>query len=105
MQKIPISLAAPGMVLAADIRSSGEAGGRILCGRGVSLTDSLIGRLRQMGIESVAVEGRPVKMEGELTIDDMLTALNRRFSRVADDPLMMKIKDMYRRQIERSMGE
>ncbi len=105
MQKIPISKAAPGMVLATDIRSSGDAAGRVLCGKGVNLTESLIQRLRHMGIESIAVEGRPIKVEGEPSLEEMLQALDRRFIRVATDPLMIKVKEMYRKQIERSMGE
>ncbi len=105
MQIISISLAAGGMVLAREIRTSTEPNGRILCGKGVVLTESMIERLRKMHIESVAVEGHPVKVEGEPTLDDMLAALDKRFSRVAHDPLMMKIKEMYRRQILRSMGE
>jgi hypothetical protein len=105
MQTIPISLAAPGMVIAAEIKSGGEATGRILCGKGVNLTDSLINRLRQMGIESLTVEGHPVKVEGEETIETMLGTLDRRFSRVVDDPLMMRMKEMYRKEIIRSMGE
>jgi hypothetical protein len=105
MQTISISLAAPGMVLAREIRSSNEPNGRVLCGKGVTLTESLISRVRQMGIESVSVEGHPIKMEGERTAADMLAALDQRFCRVTDDPLMMRLKEIYRRQILRSMGE
>ncbi len=105
MQSISIALAADGMVLAQDVRVSNQASSRILCGKGVALTSSLIGRLRQLGIESVTVEGHPVKIEGEQTLDEMLAALDRRFSRVAGDPLMMRIREMYRRRILRSMGE
>lgn len=93
------------MVLAREIRSSNEPNARILCGKGVMLTESLISRLRQMGVESVNVEGHPVRMEGEQTVEDMLAALDQRFSRVAQDPAMMKIKEIYRRQILRSMGD
>jgi hypothetical protein len=46
-----------------------------------------------------------VKVEGEPTLEQMLQALDRRFRRVEDDALMMKIKELYRRQIRRSMGE
>jgi hypothetical protein len=105
MQTIPISLAAPGMVVAAEIRSGGESTGRVLCGKGVNLTASLIQRLQQLGIESLTVEGHPIKMEGEETLETMLKALDRRFSRTSDDPLMMRVKEMYRKEIIRSMGE
>jgi hypothetical protein len=105
MQNIPISLAAAGMVIAREIKVAGDATGRVLCGKGVRLTDSLISRLRQLGIESVVVEGHPVKMEGEVTLEQMLEALDRRFSRLTNDPLMMKVKKIYRKRLIESMGE
>jgi hypothetical protein len=105
MQNIPISLAAAGMVIAREIKSSSESSAGILCGKGVKLTESLLNRLRQLGVESMTVEGHPVKMEGEASVQQMLEALDQRFRRVANDPLMMKVKQMYRRQILRSMGE
>jgi len=104
LQNIPFSLAAPGMVVAKEIKTSEDPSSMTLCGKGVKLTASLIDRLRQMGIKSVTVEGHPVKMEGENSLEEMLAALDRRFSRVTDDPLMMKIREIYRRQIVRSMG-
>jgi hypothetical protein len=105
MQTLPISMVTPGMVVAKDVRKDGEATGRVLCGKGVNLTESLILRLKGMGIESLTVEGRPVKIEGEQSLEDMFAALDRRFSRVAQDPLMQKVKEMYRKQIIRSMGQ
>jgi hypothetical protein len=105
MQNIPISLAAAGMVIAREIKMAGDAAGRVLCGKGVRLTDSLITRLHQLGIESVVVEGHPVKMEGDATLDQMLEALDQRFSRVTGDPLMMQVKEIYRQRLVKSMGE
>ena len=58
-----------------------------------------------MGVQSVSVEGHPVKVEGDATLEDMLAKLDKRFSRVEDDDLMKKVKEMYRKQIFRSMGE
>jgi hypothetical protein len=105
MQKIPIAMAAPGMVLAQEIKSSEDPSAMTVCGKGVQLKESLIDRLRSMGIQTVTVEGHPVKMEGDASVEEMLAALDKRFSRVADDPLMMKIKTLYRKQVLRSMGE
>lgn len=105
MQKIPIALLKPDMVLAKEIKSSEDPASMTICGKGVKLTESLIDRLRRMGIQSVTVEGHPVTMEGETSLDEMLAALDRRFSRVAADPLMMKIQTLYRNHIKRSMGE
>jgi len=104
MQNIPISLAAPGMVVAREIKTSEDPSSMTLCGKGVKLTESLIDRLRQMGMQSITVEGHPIKMEGEVSLDEMLAALDKRFSRVTDDPLMMKIREMYRRNILRDLG-
>jgi hypothetical protein len=101
MQVIPIQLSADGMVVAKDICD----GSRVLCGKGVKLTEPLIHRLKKMGIESIAVEGHPVKLDGEESLDDMLEALEKRFRRVSGDPLMMKIKDLFCQRILRSMGE
>ena len=105
MQNIPIKLAVAGMVLAKDITNPDDPTNMTICGKGIKLTESLISRLEQKGIQSVIVEGHPVIVEGEATLEQMLAALDLRFSRVTDDPLMMKIKEIYSRQIQRSMGE
>jgi hypothetical protein len=105
MQNIPITLAAPGMVLAQEIRNNNNPSSMLICGKGIKLTESLLNRLQQMGIQSVSVEGRPVRMEGEPTVQEMLASLDMRFSRVNDDALMMKVKALYKKQILRSIGE
>jgi hypothetical protein len=105
MQKIPITQAVPGMVLAQEIKNSDNPSSMTICGKGVKLTDSLISRLTQMGVQSVSVEGHPVKEEGDATLEEMLEKLDKRFSRVEDDDLMKKVKEIYRKQIFRSMGE
>jgi len=105
MQNIPISLAVPGMILAKEIKNSDDPSSMTICGKEVTLTESLIERLQRMGIQSVTVEGHPVNIEGETTLEQMLSALESRFSRVGGDPLMMRVKEMYRKQILRSMGE
>ena len=105
MQNIPLTLAAPGMVLGRDIKSSEDPSAMTVCGKGVKLTESLIDRLRQMEIQSLTVEGHPVKIEGEASLEEMMAALDKRFTRVQDDPLMKKIKDIYRKRIAQSMGD
>lgn len=93
------------MVLAQEIKNSDDPSSMTVCGKGVKLTESLISRLIQMGVQSVMVEGHPVKVEGEATLQEMLAELDKRFSRVEDDDLMKKVKEMYRKQIFRSLGE
>ena len=105
MQTIPFTLAVPGMVLAKEIKNPDNADGPPMCGKGLALTAALIDRLQQKGVQSVTVEGHPVKIEGEKTVEEMLQALDKRFRKVERDPLMTKLKNIYRRQIIRSMGE
>lgn len=104
MQKIPITLAQPGMILGQDIKSSEDPSAMTICGKGMQLKESLLARLRDMGIQTLTVEGHPVKMDGEASLEEMLASLDIRFSRVSNDPLMLKVRDMYRRHIQRSMG-
>jgi hypothetical protein len=102
MQKIPMALVLPGMILAQDIKNEDNPDGPPLCGKGVNLTESLIDRLNRMGIQSITVEGHPVRIEGEQSIEEELAVLDKRFKKVIDDPLMKKLKDMYRAQIIKS---
>lgn len=104
MQTIPIALAEPEMLLARDVRRADNPQGPPICGRGTPLTASLIERLRNLGITSITVEGHPVAIEGEKTLEDLLADLDRRFGKVADVPLMARLKEMYRGSIIRSMG-
>ncbi len=60
MQKIPMALVLPGMVLAQDIKNEDNPDGPPLCGKGVHLTEALISRLQRMDIQSITVEGHPV---------------------------------------------
>jgi hypothetical protein len=99
MQKIPLTLAASGMILAQDIKNPDNPEGPPLCGKGVTLTDSLLDRLQRMGIQSIAVEGHPVNIEGEKSLEEELEILDRRFRKVTDDPLMNKLREMYRIQL------
>jgi hypothetical protein len=99
MQKIPMALVLPGMILAQDIKNEDNPDGPPLCGKGVHLTDSLIARLHRMDIQSITVEGHPARVEGEQSLEEELAVLDKRFKKVIDDPLMKKLKDMYRAQI------
>jgi len=103
MQKIPLSLAEPGMVLAKEVRKEDNDVSSPICGKGIVLTEPLLSRLEKMGIQALVVEGHPVKMEGDNTLDELLKALDKRFSKVMDDPLMIKLKDIYRANIIQSM--
>ena len=105
MQRIPLSLAEPGMVLARNVMPSEQAGGIPICTKGMPLTESVIEKLGQLGAQSVFVEGHPVWIEGENTLEEKLALLDKRFKRVEMEPLMSTIKEIYRRQIHRAMEE
>jgi hypothetical protein len=105
MQKIPMVLAVPGMVLAQDIKNEDNPEGPPLCGKGVSLTGALISRLNKMGIQSLAIEGHPVNMGAEKSLEEELKSLDRRFKKVDDDPIMKKLKETYRIRIIKSAGD
>lgn len=105
MQRIPISLAADGMVVARPIPNADDPTGMPICGKGVVLTESLIERLRDRGIQALTVEGHPVAVEGEASLEELLALLDRRFRRVETDPLMKRVKEMFRKQTIRSMED
>jgi hypothetical protein len=105
MQTIPFSLATAGMQLARDIKNPDSPDGPPICGKGVILTEALISRLQQKGVQAITVEGRPVKMEGDKSLEELLQLLDQRFRRVVQDPLMMRLKEIYRQHLIRSLGE
>ncbi|MFP4071150.1 MAG: hypothetical protein ACLFTB_03785 [Desulfovibrionales bacterium] len=61
MQKIPLELAQAGMVLEKPLL---RENGLVLVAEGTELTETLIGRLENMKITSIVVQGEPVEMEG-----------------------------------------
>jgi hypothetical protein len=104
MQKIPIANALPGMVLAQDVNTSDRDDGPPLCGNGCTLTASLIERLKQMGVQTLVVEGHPLQVAGATSLEESLSILDRRFKHVADDPHMMMLKEIYRKHLIKSFG-
>ena len=103
MQSIPIALVEAGMVLARDVVRQDHPDGPPVCGKGMILTDNLLERLRTMGIKSLVVDGHPVDVAGEQSLAELLAALEARFRKVEHDPLMMQLRECYRRTITRSM--
>ncbi|MBU0728375.1 MAG: hypothetical protein KKE17_10290 [Proteobacteria bacterium] len=89
MQEIITALAAEGMTLARDVLTSD---GRILCGKGTILNENLIDRLKKMEIAHIAVDGHPVEIEGEKTLEDELKDIEKRFSKVEDTPPLVFLK-------------
>lgn len=104
MQKIPLMLAKAGMTLARDVYRGGSPIGIPVCAKGTELTDSLIARLENMDVQSVHVEGRPVREEGELSLDDLLCDLDNRFSKTLHEPLNVMLYDICKAYLIKSMG-
>ena len=102
MQKIPINSAQKGMVLASDVFQPGSASTIPMCGKGVILTEALIERMIRLEIQTVSVEGHPVTLPGELSLETQLIDLDRRFKKVNDEPRMIRIKEMFRKNFIKS---
>jgi hypothetical protein len=87
MQKIPLSLAKPGMKLAKPIT---KANGMPIIAAGVELSESLIDRLDGMGIDKVFVVGDAVAASQNPS--ERVTRLDHLFRRLEDQPFQMQIK-------------
>jgi len=105
MQKIPLNLAAAEMVLARDIFKNDSPTGMPICGKGTELSDALISRLQQMGVQSLYVEGHPVWQEGDRGLTEQLADLEKRFSKTLDNRYNRSLFEMYRNQITVAMGD
>lgn len=90
MQKVPIDLVKPGMVLAKPILNDS---GMALCAEGTELTASIIERLIKINITHVTLRGNPVDLGIEIkSKEQKVKELHARFEKVKDDPLMDRIK-------------
>jgi len=102
MQRIKLEQAAPGMILAKRVENER---GMALCKEGAELTDSILLRFENAGIEFISVEGRPVAVEGEKSFEDQLCEVEHRFEKTASDPTMLKIKEIVVRNLRNHYGE
>lgn len=91
MQKIPLKLAKPGMVLA---RSVTRENGITVVAEGLELTESLIQRLDGMKIERIVIKGNPLRLDGGGTTayDQRLERLDHLFRAYEKDQWMRKVK-------------
>jgi hypothetical protein len=85
MELLSISAARSGQVLAQAVTN---ANGAVLCPPGFRLTESVIERLKNAGVESLLIEGN--ESQGP-TPQERIATLQRRFSGV-DDPILMQIE-------------
>ena len=84
MQTIPITLAQPDMVLEQPVMRSDKPDGLPVFGKGIKLTQAGIERLKQIGVQAITVEGHPVVIEGEETLEQILADMEHRFIQDTD---------------------
>ncbi len=90
MEKVRLSLAAPGMKLAKPVTNKR---GMVLYGAGAVLTKEIIARLSDMGVEQITAEGYPLDTgDTGKNLNQHIDELHSRFRYVEGDPLMSKIK-------------
>ncbi len=92
MQKIPLKLAKPGMVLAKPVLRDN---GLVLMAEGAELSQALLDRLERMEVGSITVKGNPVDMEGAsggTQYAKVIERLDHLFRKYKSDPFMNKLK-------------
>jgi hypothetical protein len=104
MQKIHLYLVRDGMVLGKEVVRPERSAGPPLFGKGMTLSAAHIERLATMGIQAIVVEGGPVAIEGDASLEQQLNDLDERFSRWEYDAVMQKIKASLHRHINKLMG-
>jgi hypothetical protein len=103
MQKVPITLVKPGMILAKPVTNEQ---GMPLCAEGTELSANLIDRLKKMNVSTLTLMGHPVDLgEAEKTPQEKLQDMAARFSRVEGDPIMDKLRDAIASAIASEGGE
>ncbi len=91
MQRVPLKLVKPGMVLAKPVLNEK---GMPLCAEGAELNDTIIERLMRMRIETVVLKGNPVDLGGDVkTREELVAEMKQRFQHVQGDLLMERIKE------------
>lgn len=101
MQQILSAQAEEGMVLGKDVMTPD---GRVLCGKGTALTQSVLSRLAKMDIVYVTVEGHPIAVPGEKSIKEQLKDVEERFSDVQKVPPLMYLKKRIMKKLVESQG-
>ncbi len=87
---IPLQKAKPGMVLAEDIYTTN--GKMILCKKGTELTEDIIYRMENMGIESIVIEEHMDEEKRKKLLQEKLELIEKAFINKKNECLQM-IKD------------
>lgn len=90
MQRLPISYIKPGMRTYEEVVDSQ---GRVLCGKGIELTEEMLKRFQELGVSYITVEGTPVKLPWEKTLEEELELLEERFRDTKND-FALQVKEV-----------
>lgn len=97
MQRVPINLVEPGMVLAKPVVNDA---GMPLCAEGTELTAALIDRLKRMNVTLLTLKGHPVEMgRPAKSPEEQIREMTVRFARVQGDPVMDAIREAIEKAI------
>ncbi len=85
MQRLPLSYIKPGMKTFEEVL---DPNGRVLCGKGVELTEEHLKKFKELGVKYVTVEGTPIKLPWEKSLEEELQDLEKRFEGINDENLI-----------------
>ncbi|HOP84917.1 MAG TPA: hypothetical protein PLM71_11800 [Syntrophorhabdaceae bacterium] len=94
MPRINVDEVKPGMTTSKPVSNEN---GIIIIKENTELTDSIIDRLKKMGIEYIFVKAEKRFSKSK---EDMLNEVEKRFNRMSNKPIMDKIKRIVREHIE-----
>jgi hypothetical protein len=99
LQKIPIKYADSSMILAKAVTRSD---GMVLAGADLQITDNLLSRLKDAGIVSVVVKGRPMPAmdSGDIDLPKMRGRLDHLFRKHQQNTLMWNLRNMIDQYLE-----
>lgn len=104
MQRIALTKSVPGMVLAQAV--SRRNGGPVLVGEGITLTETIIGAIREEGIGTIWVEGTPLGPQG--TVGSLRVVAERLpflFRRHEKNMFMMTLRAVLSRRLAKRIAE
>jgi hypothetical protein len=95
VSKIALDKLEAGMKLAKPVQNSS---GMVLLGENTELTVELIDKIKDMGVDSVYIQGMS---KPSIPIEAMLSQLDERFKMVESEPYMDVLKKIFKEHIER----
>ncbi|MFN3505644.1 MAG: hypothetical protein ACK4Y7_05510 [Caldimicrobium sp.] len=96
MQRIPLSYVKPGMKTYEEVIDNQ---GRVLCGKGVEITEEMLRKFQELGVNYITVEGIVIKLPWEKSYEEEIADLEARFSYITDE-ILLQIKDIIKEMLE-----